>query len=246
MRSAAGLFVLLTCVVIGLAIRPGAQGQPPPAQGQPAVGPAQGQPPGGPPGAPGAPGQGRAAPPPPQNLKVLPKNWTRMQVQALMQTFVTSLGQTPPAPGSPPPPQGQGEGCLHCHARAAGAPAAAPGAAAPPAAAPPAVAPPAGAAPAAGAPPQGGRGPQIDYASDANPNKDIARKMIELVMASNDGFLKDLGDKAVPEKVSCWTCHRGDATMKPPMMPPNGWGRGGFSLLPAGPPMPPGRGGGQD
>jgi len=234
MRSTVGLFILLTCVVVGLAIRPVAQGQPPPAQGQPAVGSAQGQPPGGPPGAPGAPGQGRAAPPPPQNLKVLPKNWTRMQVQALMQTFVVSLGQQPPAPGSPPPPQGQGEGCLHCHTRAAAAPAAAPAADAPPA----------GAAPAAGAPPQAGRGPLVDYASDENPNKDIARKMIQLVMAANDGFLKDLGDKAVPEKVSCWTCHRGEAGQKPAMMPANGWGRGGFSLLPAGPPMPPGRGGG--
>src|SRR5262245_7159578 len=132
-----------------------------------------------------------------------------------MQTFVTSLGQTPPAPGSPAPPQGQGEGCLHCHARPA------PDAAAPP----------------------GGRGPQVDYASDANPNKDIARKMIQMTMAANDGFLKDLGDKAVAEKVSCFTCHRGDATVKPPMQPANGWGRGGFSLLPAGPPVPAGRGG---
>jgi hypothetical protein len=139
-----------------------------------------------------------------------------MQVQAVMQTFVTSLGQTPPAPGSPAPPQGQGEGCLHCHAK-----------------------------PAPDAPvPPGARGPQVDYASDSNPNKDIARKMIQMVMAANDSYLKDMGDKAVPEKISCFTCHRGDATAKPPMQPQNGWGRGGFSLLPAGPPMPAGRGGG--
>jgi len=201
MRATIGLFVLLTCIVVGLAVRPTAQDQPPAPPGAAA----QGQQPGG----------GRAAPPPPQNLKVLPKNWTRQQVQALMQTFVVSLGQQPPAPGSPAPPQGQGEGCLHCHARPA------PDAAVPP----------------------GARGPQVDYASDANPNKDIARKMIQMVMAANDGFLKDMGDKAVPEKVSCFTCHRGDATAKPPMQPANGWGRGGFSLLPAGPPLPAGRGG---
>jgi hypothetical protein len=208
MRATIGLFVLLTCVAVGLAIRPSAQGQQP--ANPPPGGAAQGQPPG---GAPGGRGPGQA--PAPQNLKVLPKNWTGMQVRALMQTFVTSLGQTPPAPGAPAPAQGQGEGCLHCHARPAPDPNAAPGA----------------------------RGPQIDYASDANPNKDIARKMIQLVMAANDGFMKDMGDKAVPEKVSCFTCHRGDATAKPPMQPANGWGRGGFSLLPAGPPMPAGRGG---
>jgi hypothetical protein len=77
--------------------------------------------------------------------------------------------------------------------------------------------------------------------SDANPNKDIARKMIEMVMAANENFLKEVGDPGVPEKISCWTCHRGEPA-KPSMMPAEGWGRGGFSLLPAGPPMPPGRG----
>jgi cytochrome c len=81
------------------------------------------------------------------------------------------------------------------------------------------------------------------YDKDDNPNKDIARKMIQMVMAANDGFLKDLGDKAVPEKISCFTCHRGEAGTKPAMMPAAGWGRGGFSLLPAGPPAAPARGG---
>ena len=86
------------------------------------------------------------------------------------------------------------------------------------------------------APAAGGRGPMVDYAKDDNPNKDIARKMIEMVMKIND-TTKDVGDKAVVEKVTCFSCHMGKG--KPAMMPEAGWGRGGFSLLPAGPPMPP-------
>ena len=82
----------------------------------------------------------------------------------------------------------------------------------------------------------GARGPQLDYAKDDNPNKDIARKMIEMVMKINE-TTKDVGDKAVVEKVTCWSCHQGKS--KPTLMPEAGWGRGGFSLLPAGPPMPP-------
>jgi len=88
--------------------------------------------------------------------------------------------------------------------------------------------------------PPGARGPQIDYAKDDNPNKDIARKMIEMVMKIND-TTKDVGDKAVVEKITCWSCHQGKS--KPAIQPEAGWGRGGFSLLPAGPPLPPGRGG---
>jgi hypothetical protein len=239
MRS--GVLALFTSVMVAVAMSPVTHGQTPPAQGQPPAA--------------GAGGPGRGPAPAPQNLKVLPKTWTRQQVQTLMQTFVTSLGQAPPAPGAPPPAQGQGEGCLHCHVRSAPAGAPAPGAAAAgaaatpaagavataPAAAPGAVA----QAPAAGGapqgPPPGGRGPQVDYVSDTNPNKEVARKMIQMVMAANDGYLKDVGDPGVAEKVSCWTCHRGESA-KPPMMPAEGWGRGGFSLLPAGPPMPAGRG----
>ena len=245
MRSLAGVIAVFTSVLIASTVHSPIHGQTPPAQVP--AGSAPGQPP-----APGAGGRGPGQPP--QNLKVLPKTWTRMQVQALMQTFVASLGQAPPAPGAPPPPQGQGEGCLHCHVRSAPAGAPAPGAGA--AGAAPAPAPAAGAGapaaagqapaapPAAGgapAPAPGGRGPQVDYASDANPNKAIARKMIQMVMAANENFLQEVGDTGVPEKISCWTCHRGEAT-KPPMMPAEGWGRGGFSLLPAGPPMPAGRG----
>jgi hypothetical protein len=191
MRSFVGLGVVTACVVVGAAGYLAAQGQAPAAPAAPAQGGAPG-------GAPG--GQ------PLQNIKVLPKTWTRQQVQALMQTFVTSLGQQPPAQGAPPPAAGQGEGCLHCHVR--------------------------GTAPAAG-----GRGPMVDYASDENPNKDIARKMIQLTMASNADYLKTVGDQAVAEKVSCYTCHRGESA-KPANAPAAGWGRGSFSLLPAGPTVP--------
>ena len=200
MRSKVGLVISLSCMVLALAVRPGAQGQ----QAPPAGAPAQGQPPGGP-------GGQRGAPQPLVNIKVLPKTLTRQQVQALMQTFVTSLGQQAPAQGAPAAPAGQGEGCLHCHVT--------------------------------GPAPAGGGRATTAYDLDTNPNKDVARKMIQMVMAVNDG-LKDVGDKAVAEKVSCFSCHRGDATAKPAMMPAAGWGRGAFSLLPAGPPTGPPRGGG--
>jgi hypothetical protein len=53
---------------------------------------------------PGPGGGGRQAGPP-QNIKVLPRDWSRQQIQQLMQTFVESLGVG-----------GQGgAGCAHCH-----------------------------------------------------------------------------------------------------------------------------------
>ena len=192
MRSTARLVIFSCALAVGAVGYLAAQDQAPPPQGQ------GGQ----------APGGGRAAPPPPQNRKVLPKNWTRQQVQALMQTFVISLGQQAPAQGAPAPPKGQGEGCLHCHV-----PGKEPG--------------------------PGGRGPAPDFPSDENPNKDIARKMIQMVMTIND-TTKAVGDAAVVEKVTCWTCHQGKS--QPAILPEGGWGRGGFSLLPAGPPLPPARG----
>jgi hypothetical protein len=186
MRSSTGLIILLSCLVVGLAISPAIRLQ---AQAQ--------QPPAGPPGAAGAPRQGGAAPPAPINLKVLPKEWTRQQVQAVMATFMESLGL---ANGGAP-----GTGCDHCHA-------ADPNAA-----------------------PVAGRGPTMKYDLDTNPKKDIARKMIQMVAAANAEYLKGVTDPPVAEPVTCFTCHRGDAAAKPPSAPANGWARGGFSLLPAGP-----------
>lgn len=93
------------------------------------------------------------------------------------------------------------------------------------------------------APPAPGRGPALDYSLDANPKKDVARKMIQMVMATNEA-LKTVADPPVNEPVSCFTCHRGDSAAKPPALPANGWTRGNFTLLPPGPVMPQrGRGG---
>lgn len=147
----------------------------------------------------GAPGQagraGGAAPPAPTNLKVLPKTWTRPQVQQLMQTFNESLGVM----------------CNHCHAEDPTAPE-----------------------------PPAGQMRRLDYALDTKKEKDIAREMIKGVMATND-TTKALGDAAVLEKVSCWTCHRGQK--QPESKPAAGWGRGNFTLSQAGPTVPQ-RGGG--
>jgi len=172
-----------TCLWVGLAALPAAQGAP------------AGQGPG--PGA-GRGGGGNA----PQNLTVLPTDWSGQQVRQLMQTFVESLGVAPPA----------GDGCAHCHAVNPDAP-----------------------------PPQEGRGPSLDYALDTKPEKDIARKMIQMTMALNADYLQNVGDTAVKEKASCYTCHQG--TLTPPAAPAAGWGRGNFTLIPPGPTVP-ARGGG--
>jgi hypothetical protein len=91
------------------------------------------------------------------------------------------------------------------------------------------------------APPPPGRPPRLDYSLDGKKEKDVARSMIKMVMEINANYASQVGDASMPEKVSCFTCHQGDK--KPAFTPVNGWERGGFSLLPAGPPMPPRRGG---
>lgn len=89
-------------------------------------------------------------------------------------------------------------------------------------------------------PPAAGQQPRLDYALDTKKEKDVARDMIKMVMTINDDT-KALGDPPAPEKVSCFTCHRGDK--KPLFTPAAGWARGNFSLSQAGPVVPP-RGGG--
>jgi hypothetical protein len=124
--------------------------------------------------------QGRAGgAQPPQNLKVLPKNWTRLQVMSVMRTFTGALGVQ----------------CTHCHA---------------------------------------GTPPALNYASDEKPTKEAARKMIHMVMHINDEHLKGIGPATVersanappalgtPEKVTCFTCHRGQ--LKPATAPAAGGG----------------------
>jgi len=48
-------------------------------------------------------------------------------------------------------------------------------------------------------------------ASDENPKKDIARKMIKMTMDINATYLQGVGTPALPDqpKVTCYTCHRG-------------------------------------
>jgi hypothetical protein len=48
-------------------------------------------------------------------------------------------------------------------------------------------------------------------ASDENPKKDIARKMIKMTMDINATYLQGVGTAAMPDqpKVTCYTCHRG-------------------------------------
>jgi len=161
MRGFAGKVVFAACLAMGSVAFLSAQA-----------------PAGAPQGAPGA-GPGRGAAAPLQNIKVLPKTWTRQQVGALMQTFTKSLGVE----------------CSGCHVEAA-----------------------------------------AERASDDNPKKDIARKMIQMTMMINGDHLKGIGDAAMPEKVSCFTCHQGQA--KPAAAPADGWGRGSFSLSEAGPVVP--------
>jgi hypothetical protein len=67
-------------------------------------------------------------------------------------------------------------------------------------------------------------GTQADRAKDDKPEKATARKMIKMMMAINDDFLKDVGTAPEPgkSKVTCYTCHRG--AVKPLTVPPAGGG----------------------
>lgn len=84
---------------------------------------------------------------------------------------------------------------------------------------------------------------KFDFASDAKPTKEIARKMLTMVMEINSKHLAGVGEPpasavagapaaagAQParpaQKVTCYTCHRG--TLKPLTAPPAGEGRGGL------------------
>jgi hypothetical protein len=67
-------------------------------------------------------------------------------------------------------------------------------------------------------------GTQADRAKDDKPEKATARKMIKMMMAINDDFLKDVGTPPPPgqQKVTCYTCHRG--AVKPLTVPGAGGG----------------------
>ncbi|MEO7192289.1 MAG: c-type cytochrome [Vicinamibacterales bacterium] len=84
-------------------------------------------------------------------------------------------------------------------------------------------------------PPAAGQQPRLDYTLDTKKEKDVAREMIKMVMTIND-TTKAVGDAAVAEKVSCFTCHQGQK--KPAVAPANGWSRGSFTLSQQGPATP--------
>jgi hypothetical protein len=56
-----------------------------------------------------------------------------------------------------------------------------------------------------------------DRSSDEKKEKVLARKMLQMMVAINDQHLKDVGDPAVTQKVTCFTCHRG--VLKPVSAP---------------------------
>jgi cytochrome c553 len=84
-------------------------------------------------------------------------------------------------------------------------------------------------------PPLPGQNPRLDYALDTKPEKEVARAMIKMTMDLNAAARKPT-DEASVEKLSCFTCHRGDTA--PAKAPAEGWGRGNFALTEAGPVVP--------
>ena len=60
---------------------------------------------------------------------------------------------------------------------------------------------------------------QLDFASDANPHKEVARGMLRLVQRLNGQDMPAMLGPAEQPRVTCFTCHRGEAepaTMVPP------------------------------
>jgi hypothetical protein len=66
----------------------------------------------------------------------------------------------------------------------------------------------------------------MDFASDANPNKGVARYMMKMNAKINKKYFKDQekNSAGVVQAVTCYTCHHGSghpATKAPPMPPKN-------------------------
>jgi hypothetical protein len=65
--------------------------------------------------------------------------------------------------------------------------------------------------------------PQFDFASDAKPEKKVAREMIRMVRDINGNYISKLPhDPGETPSVTCGTCHRGHTTPEPfnPAPPP--------------------------
>lgn len=65
--------------------------------------------------------------------------------------------------------------------------------------------------------PEGAPLSQLDFASDANPHKDVARAMLRMVGQLNRETLPAIANLSEP-RVTCYTCHRGAA--EPATIPP--------------------------
>jgi hypothetical protein len=50
---------------------------------------------------------------------------------------------------------------------------------------------------------------QVDFASDENPMKQVARIMIGMVRDINDKYLAQVGDRRYAVPISCGNCHQG-------------------------------------
>lgn len=71
---------------------------------------------------------------------------------------------------------------------------------------------------------------QLDFASDAKPDKGIARTMIRMTEAANQQFMSQVHDPdATPQdkQVTCGTCHRGHHMPEHFVPPPGHHGPGG-------------------
>jgi len=50
---------------------------------------------------------------------------------------------------------------------------------------------------------------KIDFASDENPTKEVARYMINMTADLNDKYLAEMPDRMYADPITCGTCHRG-------------------------------------
>lgn len=51
--------------------------------------------------------------------------------------------------------------------------------------------------------------PRLDFASDANPHKEVARGMVRMLQSINSTYFASAAGRAGPPPVTCFTCHRG-------------------------------------
>ena len=78
--------------------------------------------------------------------------------------------------------------------------------------------------------PEGAPLNQLDFASDANPHKDIARGMIRMTRRLNAEDLTTVLGASDRQRVTCYTCHRGSSEPESVLPPP--------APRPAAPPQP--------